>query len=67
MARICPAASSDLPRRRRRVGRQHLRGEVADQQATGLDAEETFLVAIKGLGNLDAVSREFAREHSDRL
>ena len=45
----------------------HLRGQVADLQATGLDDGEAFLVAIKRLGNLDAVSREFAREHSDRL
>ncbi|MBG6217464.1 hypothetical protein IWX75_001919 [Arthrobacter sp. CAN_A6] len=45
----------------------HLRGQIADRQATGLDDEEAFLVAIKRLGSLDAVSREFAREHSDRL
>jgi hypothetical protein len=45
----------------------HLRGQIADRRATGLDDEEAFLVAIKRLGNLDAVSREFAREHSDRL
>ncbi|KQR17683.1 permease prefix domain 1-containing protein [Cellulomonas sp. Leaf334] len=45
----------------------HLRGQVADLQATGLDDDEAFLVAIKRLGNLDAVSREYAREHSDRL
>ena len=45
----------------------HLRGQVADLQATGLDDGEAFLVAIKRLGNLDAVSREYAREHSDRL
>lgn len=45
----------------------HLREQVADLQATGLDDEEAFLVAIKRLGNVDAVSREFAREHSDRL
>ncbi|GEA86108.1 permease prefix domain 1-containing protein [Cellulomonas cellasea] len=45
----------------------HLRGQVADLQATGLDDEESFLIAIKRLGNLDAVSREFAREHSERL
>ncbi|MFD1212289.1 permease prefix domain 1-containing protein [Arthrobacter sp. GCM10027362] len=45
----------------------HLRGQVADLQAAGLDDEEAFLVAIKRLGSLDAVSREFAREHSDRL
>jgi hypothetical protein len=45
----------------------HLRGQVANRQATGLDDEEAFLVAIKRLGNLDAVSHEFAREHSERL
>lgn len=45
----------------------HLRGQIADRKATGLDDEEAFLVAIKRLGNLDAVSREFAREHSERL
>ena len=45
----------------------HLREQIADRQATGLDDEEGFLVAIKRMGNLDAVSREFAREHSDRL
>lgn len=45
----------------------HLREQIADRQATGLDDDEAFLVAIKRLGNLDAVSREFAREHSERL
>jgi hypothetical protein len=45
----------------------HLRELVAERQATGLDDDEAFLVAIKRLGNLDAISREFAREHSDRL
>lgn len=45
----------------------HLREQVVDLQAAGLDHEEAFTVAIKRLGNLDAVSREFAREHSERL
>ncbi|MDR7082454.1 hypothetical protein J2X01_001743 [Arthrobacter ginsengisoli] len=45
----------------------HLREQIADRQATGLDDEEAFLVAIKRMGNLHAVSHEFAREHSDRL
>jgi hypothetical protein len=45
----------------------HLRGQVAGLRATGLDDDEAFLIAIKRLGNLDAVSREFAREHSERL
>jgi hypothetical protein len=33
----------------------------------GLTADEAFLVAVKRMGKLDALSREFAREHSDRL
>jgi len=45
----------------------HLREQIEDLLGTGLDHDEAFLVAIKRLGNLDAVSREFAREHSDRL
>jgi hypothetical protein len=45
----------------------HLRGQVADLRATGLDDDEAFLVAIKRLGDMDAVSREYAREHSERL
>ena len=45
----------------------HLREQIEDLLANGLDHDEAFLVAIKRLGNLDAVSREFAREHSDRL
>ncbi len=45
----------------------HLREQVGELQASGLDDQEAFLVAIKRLGNVDAVSREFAREHSDRL
>jgi len=45
----------------------HLRGRVADLVATGLDDDEAFLVAVRRMGNLDAVSREFAREHSERL
>jgi len=45
----------------------HLREQVADLVGAGLATEEAFLVAVKRMGNLDAVSREFAREHSDRL
>src|SRR5262249_43220425 len=33
----------------------------------GLANDEAFLVAVKRMGDLDALSREFAREHSDRL
>ena len=45
----------------------HLRDQVTALIESGLAAEEAFLVAVKRMGNLDAVSREFAREHSDRL
>jgi hypothetical protein len=45
----------------------HLREQIEDLLTSGLDHDEAFLVAIKRLGNLDAVSREFAQEHSDRL
>lgn len=45
----------------------HLRTQVDDLTATGLDTDEAFLVAVKRMGRLDDVSREFAREHSDRL
>lgn len=45
----------------------HLRGQSAELQVTGLSEEEAFLVAIRRLGKLDAISREFAMEHTDRL
>jgi hypothetical protein len=45
----------------------HLREQVAGLVGAGLDGDEAFLVAVKRLGNLDALSREFALEHSGRL
>ena len=45
----------------------HLREQVTDLTRTGLADDEAFLVSVKRMGNLDEVSREFAREHSDRL
>ena len=45
----------------------HLREQIAALTQAGLAPDEAFLVAVKRLGNLDALSREFAREHSDRL
>lgn len=45
----------------------HLRSQVADLQASGLDPDEAFLIGVKRLGELDTLSREFAREHSERL
>jgi len=45
----------------------NLRGRIADLRAAGLDDDEAFLVAVRRMGNLDDVSREFARAHSERL
>ncbi len=45
----------------------HLRASLGALRDSGLEEDEAFLVAIRRLGNLDAVSREFAREHSERL
>ena len=45
----------------------HLREQVGVLADAGLATDEAFLVAVKRMGDLDALSREFAREHSDRL
>jgi hypothetical protein len=45
----------------------HLREQIAGLIEAGLAADEAFLVAVKRMGSLDAVSREFAREHAERL
>ena len=45
----------------------HLRHQIAELNAAGLTADEAFLIAVKRLGDVDGLSREFAREHSGRL
>jgi hypothetical protein len=45
----------------------HLREQISGLTDAGLSTDEAFLVAVKRLGDLDALSREFAREHSERL
>ncbi len=45
----------------------HLREQLTALTEAGLAAEEAFLVAVKRMGSLDALSREFARAHSERL
>lgn len=45
----------------------HLRDQIADLNQVGLDEDEAFLVAVKRMGSVDALSHEFAREHSERL
>lgn len=44
-----------------------LRTQVEALGEADLDDDEAFLVAVKRLGNLDSISREFAREYSERL
>ncbi|HQR25431.1 MAG TPA: permease prefix domain 1-containing protein [Nocardioides sp.] len=46
---------------------EHLRGQVDDLIASGLTEDEAFLVAVKRMGSVDELSREFAIEHSERL
>ena len=45
----------------------HLRRQIADLKAAGLTDDEGFLIAVRRLGGVDALSREYTREHSGRL
>jgi len=45
----------------------HLRTQVMALGEAGLDEDEAFLVAVKRLGDLDSLAREFAHEYSERL
>ena len=45
----------------------HLRDQITELTEAGLSPDEAFLVAVKRMGDLDTLSREFAREHSGRL
>jgi hypothetical protein len=45
----------------------HLRSQLTLLTDAGLAGDEAFLVAVKRMGSLDELSREFAREHSERL
>ena len=45
----------------------HLRDQLVELTQAGLAEDEAFLVAVKRMGSLDAISHEFAREHSERL
>src|SRR3712207_4417308 len=44
----------------------HLREQIAVLVDAGLATDEAFLAAVKRMGDLDALSREFVRGHSDR-
>jgi hypothetical protein len=45
----------------------HLRSQISALGAAGLSEDESFLVAIKRMGGVNELSREFARERSSRL
>ena len=45
----------------------HLRDQIADLGEAGLAPDEAFLVAVKRMGSVDALSSEFAQEHAERL
>src|ERR687895_392899 len=45
----------------------HLRSQISELGAAGLSGDESFLVAIKRIGAVNELSREFARERSSRL
>jgi hypothetical protein len=45
----------------------HLRDQIAELDGAGLACDEALLVAVKRMGDIDGLSREFAREYSGRL
>src|SRR3954464_12458714 len=45
----------------------HLRDQLTALTETGLSGDEAFLVAVKRMGSLDALSREFALAPPERL
>ena len=45
----------------------HLREQVDTFVASGLSIDEAFLVAVRRMGAIDALTHEFAQEHSERM
>ncbi len=45
----------------------HLREEIDDLISAGLTPDESFLISVKRLGNLDAISHEFAKVNTENL
>ena len=45
----------------------HLRDEIEDLIAAGLTPDESFLISVKRLGNVDAISHEFAKVNTESL
>lgn len=42
----------------------HLRDEIEDLMNSGLEADEAFIISVKRLGNVNAVSHEYAKIYS---
>lgn len=45
----------------------HLRDQMTELGSAGLSDDEAYLIAVKRLGSVDDLTREYAREHVDRL
>ncbi len=45
----------------------HLRDEIEDLIAAGLTPDEAFLISVKRLGNVSAISHEFAKVNTENL
>lgn len=45
----------------------HLRDEIEDLMEAGLTADESFLISVKRLGNVDAISQEYSKVNTENL
>ncbi|MEA4924866.1 MAG: permease prefix domain 1-containing protein [Syntrophomonadaceae bacterium] len=45
----------------------HLRDEIQDLTSAGLSADESFLISVKRLGNVDAISQEYSKVNTENL
>ena len=45
----------------------HLRDEIEDLIVAGLTPDESFLISVKRLGNVDSISHEFAKINTENL
>ena len=45
----------------------HLRDEIKELMTRGLTPDESFLISVKRSGNMDAVSKEFAKVNTENL
>jgi len=45
----------------------HLQDEIEDLIKAGLSSEEAFLISVKRLGNINAISQEFSKVNTENL